>query len=348
MQSSNMNNKLCIIISSEYATSVKESTLWNDEVQADLNIVKAILHDHELVEIGIPVDAGLRTVNKLVKHSLDNIHKYYPTCHIVLNTHGIPGKCDLKHEITQMIVRDLSRRNTIIIQISALLCDGMTRQTMEQVLAQNAHRMNLFSLNIVPKAASMSVLQQRLSAMVTHIAQDFKIRGFTYAYVPENAQDEVIRILKGHGGQTYTVSTQSYIAPSPDQYIEELTSSMQVVIEYRNANAKPDDKYGRATNVLGAALTSMKDNILAHIKNGHPLASDNQPLLDVIENYVVQQNMSPDAVKQSLNVQNFNSIYKHWLKDKKVYSEQRMVVLENHLRLYRDNKTDPKPRSLSA
>ena len=338
-----MNNKLCIIISSEYATSVTDSTLWNDEVQADLNIVKAILHDHEMVEIWIPVDAGLRKVNKLVKHSLDNIHTYYPTCHIVLNTHGVPGKCDLKHEITQMIVRDLSRRNTIIIQITALLCDGMTRQTMEQVLAQNAHRMNLFSHNIVPKAASMSVLQQRLSAMVTHIAQDFKIRGFTYAYVPENAQDEVIGILKGHGGQTYTVSTQSYIAPSPDQYMEELTSSMQLVMEYRNANVKPDDNYGRATNVLGAALTSMKDDILAHIKNGHPLASENQPLLDAIENYVVQQNMNPDAVKQSLNAQNFNSIYKRWLKDKKVYSDERMVVLENHLSLYLslDYKTDP-------
>jgi hypothetical protein len=343
-----MNNKLCIIISSEYATTVTDSTLWNDEVQADLNIVKATLQDHELVEIEIPAGAGLLTVNKLVKHSLDNNHTYYPTCHIVLNTHGVPGKCDLKHEITQMIVLELSRRNTIITQISALLCDGMTRQTMEQ--AQEAHRMNLFSHNIIPKAASMSVLQQRLSAMVTHIAQDFKIRGFTYAYVPENAQDEVIGILKGHGGRTYTVSTQSYIAPNPDQYIEELTSSMQLVIEYRNSSAKPDDNYGRATNVLGAALTSMKDNVLAHIKNGHPLASENQPLLDAVENYVVQQNMSPDAAKQSLNVQNFNSIYKRWLKDKKVYSEERMVVLENHLSLYlslcRDNKDEP--RSLSA
>lgn len=329
-----MNCKLCIIISSEYATSVTNSTLWNDEVQADLNIVKATLHDYEQVEIGIPAGAGLLTVNKLVKHVLDNIHTYYPTCHIVLNTHGVPGKCDLKHEITQMIVRELSRRNTVIIQISALLCDGMTHQTVEQ--AQDAQRMKYFSSNIIllPKAASMSILQQRLSTMVTHIAQDFKIRGFTYAYIPENAKDEIIGLLNGHGGQTYTVSTQSYIAPSPDQYIEELSSSMQLIKEYRNANTKPDDKYGRATNILGVVLTSMKENILAHIKNGHPLASESQPLLDAIENHIVEQNMSSDAVMQSLNAQNFDSIYRRWLKDNKIYSKERMIVLKNHLTLY--------------
>lgn len=102
-----MNNNLCIIIRSEYATSITGFTLWNDEVQADLNIVKATLHDHKLVEIEIPAGTGLLKVNKLVQQALDKINTYYPTCHIVLNTHGDPGKCDLKHEITMMIVQEL-------------------------------------------------------------------------------------------------------------------------------------------------------------------------------------------------------------------------------------------------
>lgn len=343
-----MNNKLCIIISSEYPKSEADAKLWNDEVQADLTIVKATLLDHELVEIAIPAGTGLLSANKLVKRALDKIQTYYPTCHIVLNTHGVPGNCDLRHEMTQMIVQELSRRHTAITQISALLCDGMIGQTVEEAHAAHPHRVTFFSHNIVPKVASMRVLQQRLNAMVTLIPQDFNIRGFTYAYLPKHAQDKIIDVLNGHGGQTLTVSTQPYIAPSPAQYADELTSSMHLVKEYKDSERTPDKKYDKATNVLGAALTTMKDNLLAHLKHGHTLLSESQPLLDAIENYVVQQNESPDAVAQSLNACNFDAVYQRWLKDHKVYSKERMVVFESHLSLYLSRYSDDKPKPNSG
>lgn len=82
----------------------------------------------------------------------------------------------------------------------------------------------------------------------------------------------------------------------------------------------------------------MKDNIPAHLKYGRALVSDH---------YIVRRDkfLHPDAIVQSLNAYNFEDIYRHWLKDNKVYSEERMAVYHDHLSLflsrYRVEATEP-------
>ena len=62
----------------------------------------------------------------------------------------------------------------------------------------------------------MNVLQNRLNGMVTQIGQHFDIRGFDYAYLPEEARSEVIDVLRGKGGLVLSVTTIAFTPPSVD------------------------------------------------------------------------------------------------------------------------------------
>ncbi|MGV3740187.1 MAG: hypothetical protein ACO1N3_02710, partial [Gammaproteobacteria bacterium] len=88
-----MQNKLCVIISSEYAVgnSVSDEKdrarhkLWNAEVQQDLETVKKTLDDHRCIEIKIPAIANQQSMANIVREKLAEVQiTQTTTCHIVL------------------------------------------------------------------------------------------------------------------------------------------------------------------------------------------------------------------------------------------------------------------------
>ena len=113
---------------------------------------------------------------------------------------------------------------------------------------------------------------------------------------------------------------------------------MHIVKEYKDSKTTPDENYNTATNVLGTALTTMKDNIAAFLKQDHTLDAEYWPLLDVLENYAAQNN-NPEALPEKLNARNFDSIYQRWLKVNKVFSHERMSILETYAQALRDKDT---------
>ncbi|MBP6917465.1 MAG: hypothetical protein KBB94_00930 [Legionellaceae bacterium] len=316
-----MQDKLCIVLSSEYPAN---NPVWNDEVQRDLTTVKETLTDHDCIEITLPVIAGRLFTKKLVKAALDAIGVHYTTCHIVLNTHGIPGSSDLKHEIVKLVVENLSEKNIVISQISALLCDGMVAQPHEEILTSHTYRVHR-------KEASMRILQDRLNSMNTPITQNFEIRGFSSAYLPDRDQTEVVDILNGHGGVTLSVSTKPYHTLSPALYATQILESIQVIDQYK-ATDHPQSfpAYVRATNLLGLVLTDMQKNVLAHLQSNQPLADEFQPLLEAVEVYC----RATHRLTEPLDANNFEFMFKHWLKNHKIYSNERITMLEKHVTIF--------------
>src|SRR5207244_2037430 len=109
------------------------------------------------------------------------------TCHIVLNTHGCPGKSDLADKFVKQLVDELSHNRIAVTQISALMCDGMSRLGVTSMFMKR------------PTASSMSSLRSKLQDMHTAIPQYFNIVGFNKAYDPQIDIEEVQKVLKGEG-----------------------------------------------------------------------------------------------------------------------------------------------------
>ena len=271
-----MQDKLSIILSSKYPDSNQE---FNEEVQRDLNTIKETLADHHFVEMTIPVVAGLISARKLVQTALSRVHSGYATCHIVLNTHGIAGKSDLRHDIVQMVVKHLSERNIAITQLSALLCAGMLPQSFEEASKKYAMRSRPVPAKISLRAASMNVLQNILNGMDTQRAQHFNIRGFACEYSPEEARSEVIDVLRGEGGIVLAVSTTAFTPPLSESYVNQISNSISVVQHYRALeHPQEHEAYRAATNALGLVLASMKKNVLDYLNGEQPLSPENEPL----------------------------------------------------------------------
>ena len=150
--------------------------------------------------------------------------------------------------------------------------------------------------------------------MNTPITQNFEIRGFSSAYLPDRDQTEVVDILNGHGGVTLSVSTKPYHTLSPALYATQILESIQVIDQYK-ATDHPQSfpAYVRATNLLGLVLTDMQKNVLAHLQSNQPLADEFQPFLDA---------------------NNFEFMFKHWLKNHKIYSNERITMLEKHVTIF--------------
>lgn len=324
-----MQDKLCIIISSEYP---KDKILWNEEVQRDLVTVKETLANYHCIEITIPVVAGRLSARKLVQTTLDAIPLPYTTCHIVLNTHGIPGLSDLKNEIVKQVVENLSEKHIAITQLSALLCDGMSPQEKTNAVIESR------SHTIPRKEASMRVLQKKLNAMTTEEAQNFQIRGFTYAYLPDDNQDEVIDILMGRGGIALNVSTQPYQALSPVQYATQILESIAVIMHYKGTdNPQASPEYIHASNLLGLVLSDMKRNVLEHLKNSTPLAPEFSPLLETIKAYCINNPRNGSQCSSPFGEKDFDYMYNSWIKNYKLYSDERIKMLENYATILRTN-----------
>lgn len=338
-----MKNKLCIILSSEYSPGTENYVRWNHEVATDLATIRTTLHHHDFIEIKIPAIGGIQAVNKAVKEALETMRKQYPQCHIVLNTHGASGKNDLKDEAVQMVIRDLSQKNTEITQISALLCNGMSGLSTTEVSEAEAMKYRRASpefKKLAAKPASMQILQQKLNSMTTDKAQNFKIQGFCGPYDPEEDKDDIVDLLLGKSTEILEVSIKPHFVLSPSQEAENLSISIHLVQEYKDSGRTPDKKYDTATNVLGAALTKMKSNISAFLKQDYILDAEYWPLLDALEHYVAHNHKNPKAVPDKLNAHNFDAVYQRWLKENKVFSTARITVIEAYAQAIRD-KSEP-------
>ncbi|MGV3740254.1 MAG: hypothetical protein ACO1N3_03060 [Gammaproteobacteria bacterium] len=325
-----MPGKLCIIISSIYPPTT--NPLWSEEVEEDLRIVKETLNDHEFKEIYIPVAAGTLLTQRLLNSALTDInHTHTTECHIVLNTHGTPGFSDIKHQVVANIVTVLSQNGINITQISALMCDGMAQQSLEQARSQAQHRFSTFSSKVHPRKASMVTLQKILNSLSTDIVQNFTIRGFDYAYLPKDARDEVVGILKGEEGKILNVHTQTTTATISIEYAEQIRANIDIVQRYAKKTAEISAlNYHKAGTVLGKILTKMKTAVFNAVQNNtvSSLKSEFQPLYTALETYIASTHIATE-----LNAKNFEKVYKNWLKDKKLYSEERLTVLKEHVRL---------------
>jgi hypothetical protein len=324
-----MRDKLCIIISTIYPTSIEP--IWQDEVNEDLSIVKETLHDHRCIDIFIPFIAGRQAATQLVNKILNNIAVTNSTvCHLVLNTHGTPGFSDLKHEIVADIVRKLSQKNVVISQISALLCDGMVAQTIQD--ARKISRHHFFEKTKNFRRPSMVVLQKILSDLTTDISQNFSIRGFNYAYLPKNARSEIEALLKGEGGEVLQVATKVFIPPEPEDYAEQIRDSLRLISDYKNKTAKVSvQAYETAATFLGKILLEMKNEVFSALKRDTSILekSECQSLFNALDQHANLLDLPFDA-------KNFDKIYHDWLKSNKVYSESRRTVFEHYAQSYLD------------
>ena len=322
-----MQDKLCIIISSVYAET--ESVL-NAEVQRDLTTVKETLSDHTCVEITVPVIAGETSAKRLTAQVLETIQSRYATCHIVLNTHGAGGVNDIKDECVKMVVQDMSEKGIPITQLSALQCNGMLGQSATEVRAANP--MIPLHATVSAKKASMEILQAKLNAMITKEAQNFDIFGFGSAYDPISEKEAVVDLLNGEGGVTLNVSTARYIPVSPTRYATQILKNVEI-IEQSKATERYQSMpaYIRATNMLGLAITEMKEKVFFHLENCQPIPAEFQPLLTAVEDYCrAPPRDRPQAVPLPLDASNFFRMYKYWLKDKKLHSDERIGVFKKY------------------
>ena len=213
-----MQRKLCILISSEYLTDTSSHAdaakwqLWNTEVARDLETVENTLTDHDVVQIKIPVLSNIQYCTRIVENALKAINESYETCHIVLNSHGASGRHDLKDDVVQMVVRDLSEKNIKITQLSSLQCYGMSALSAEEARTIPTMRLNGPKKQGARKA-SMEILKGKLNATITQGTQEFDIRGFDKAYDPILDQSEVMDVLRGTGGIALHVVTQAEAPP---------------------------------------------------------------------------------------------------------------------------------------
>lgn len=322
-----MSGKLCFIISSVYPDTVEP--IWNEEVAEDLITAKDILNDHKVVEIRIPVIAGSSSSKRLLDSALTEIDRSEATeCHIVLNTHGTPGHNDIRHQLVADLVQYLSQKGIQITQISALMCDGMTYQSLEQACKLSRNRYATYVTKIRVREPSMVTLQKILNALTTDIPQNFTIRGVDYAYLPKDAHDDVVGIIRGERGETLSVTTQTEHV-SPELYVAQIRDHVACI---RNKTSISVKDYNKAADFLGKVLFKMKSIVFHHIRNNtvSALASECLPLYTALTAYL----SSLTDRGSELNTKNFESVYKGWLKDKKLCSEERLTVLEEHGKLY--------------
>lgn len=321
-----MQDKLCIIISSEYPET---ESVMNNEVQQDLATVEETLADYTCIKITIPVKSSEVYAKKLTAEVLKEIPKHYANCHIVLNTHGAGGANDIKDEVVKMVVQDMSEKGVPITQLSALQCNGMLGLSAAEVRAANP--MTPEHKKVYAKKASMEILCEKLNAMTTAEQQNFAVRGFVSAYDPIEDHAKIVDLLNGEGGVAITVSTQPYIPFSPTHHAREILDNVAVIKEcLTKGNYQLSREYISANNMLGLAITDMREKLLFHIESGGLIPEIYLPLLEAVSTYASNPPHGRLPVSVPLSARDFKSMYKHWLKDYKVHSSERLDVFRKY------------------
>ena len=88
-----------------------------------------------------------------------------------------------------------------------------------------------------------------------------------------------------------------------------------------HANESNSRQYIKATNELGKILHKMKQNISAYLEGHEALSVRSEALLQAILRVV-------NVRVEDLSPYKFEHAYKQWLKAHKMYSEERLAVLE--------------------
>lgn len=187
---------LCIILQSLYDDGLIEAKEWNDEVNNDLFNVKITLLAHTITSLVI--DVNLKNPDIITKMVHDKITaetqgQSYEYCHIVVNTHGVPGMSDLPDLAVQTTLQALSTKGIKVTQLSLLQCHAMSKN-------KNA-------------PSSAQIICDTLCGTTTSIPQTFKIIGPNKEYAPTNDEELVTDILEGTNRAPYiqslVVTTQS-------------------------------------------------------------------------------------------------------------------------------------------
>ncbi len=360
------SRKLCVVLSSVYPTDYhstfddsSECIEWNKEVDDDFNVVKRVLSpDHVIIDIRIPVKLGKLDAQKLLIHELKTLlpvlfpfRRIDPSsdeqstdCHIVLNTHGTPGYFDLSHDVVLELFTFLLYKsnaylgNVKITQVSALMCDGFAGQTREQKRA--LLRMHLtfegITLSSRLRASVMSVLRQKLEILRCRPgnAQSFEIRGMDRAYDPATESDLVMGIVLGTAGKSLFVSIPE-CDPSDLNDKHRVLQCIQTVRAYKRGEEQGSEveamltkaDYEKAGNVLSKVLNVMKEEIISALSGAYSVEQTNCSLLLAS----LQEHARFLAIHEELNSSNFEGVYRDWLKTYKVYSKERLDILENYI-----------------
>lgn len=316
-------NKVCIVLSSVYDDSCPP--LFQEEVEQDLETVRATLNNHSLIDIRMPVGASCQFCIKQIRQSIDAHRQLmrqdvgHVECHIVLNTHGVPGASDLRLDSILYLVELLSNLNVSITQISGLQCDGMApseaRRQETTNLSENFIRASK------RKDANLHILQQKLLELPLTRRQHFTIRGFEYAYLPLDSTEEIKRLLAGEGGSGLAeVNIEPHSFP-PEYFRQILEYSTRLQRHHKDL---PPPAYQELTNFLGRVQHDMKQRIsnILQYSDDTEIAEDSPlfPLYSAVISFASQ-------FTQATNAKHFDAWYKHWVKDHKVYSETRTQVL---------------------
>ncbi len=358
--------KLCIVLSSVYPAiyyQTNESIRWNEEVTDDFFAVQRILSvDHEIIEIRIPVKMGKYGAKKLIRDTLrtsllsrSKEGRTMTECHLVLNTHGIPGYYDLRHDVVLETIDFLLFKATKslgyvkITQISALMCDGMAAQSQEDPMTRVAVQMRcLFEPTCAPrplKEAAMVVLQQKLQALhcFPGNSQSFKILGFDRAYDPSEETAHVEAVLRGDVVDAVTELTVTIPPCDPDSVVDKkmVLTAIETVEAYRDPETKADiDKcmYEKAGNVLAKVVNVMRDEAMSYFSHNDDHTEDRTdhsrmeevcPLLCNVLREHAKSMYRPTIAE--LDSSNFDRVYRDWLKSYKIYSKERLSLLKQFI-----------------
>lgn len=312
-----MKKKLCIILRSAYP-SCEHYGLLNKEVDLDSITVKETLSDYDIIEIIIPVLTKLSSISDRINFVLATIEKTYEKCHIVINTHGSPGRSDLPDVAVKEVVQQLSQLNTSITQISALQCNGMLPLSPKLPIDS----LKLTSSALRTRKSSLGMLQQKLQHMKTHTPMTFEIRGCIEAYDPEIDKALVVGILNGDKGISLPVCTMEHKPASVDTYLH-ILKSIDIINKTPPLLRGKSEEYKKATNVLGILLNNMKKNIYNFLNQLSALSPENTPLLHSLQAYA-------ESLGLNLEFNNFKHLYNQWIKKHKIFSEERISVFKKY------------------
>jgi len=310
-------NKLCIILSSVYAKHLPH--FLNEEVEQDLLVVKSTLIDHQFIEIPLLFPRSKKPMMDCIRQtlSLAELPKE-AQCHIVLNTHGRAGCSDIKHDCVIEVVHYLSRLRFNVIQISALQCEGMLPRISLPLADMYRLTWIDYPKKTIKKEADLVLLQKKLSKLELDVQQHFEIRGFEAAYEPLKNFAEVRGLLQGHAGFSLAVTTR----PKRINF-EKILRDLDCMHRYHDLSV-PD--YQTLSNSLSKILCYIKEQLFSAIKADTKLLADS-PLYPLFEALCLQAELEPhDFYRIKANTR--EEIYRHWLKSHKIYSSQRLSVIE--------------------
>lgn len=309
---------LCITLRSIYSAEDDPHGELNQEVEIDSETIRAALDDHKIVEITIPTRASRDQVDQIIRQYISEISLSFQYCHIVLNTHGVPGRSDLMNGAVQEVIKHLSHRNTSVTQISALQCNGMQNRFSD------AQEKGYTNIGRPSRPSCLQRLKSKLEHTQTSIPQSFKIYGFLLAYDPIVDKHKVVALLQGVG-ISLVVNTHVQPPITHADYLREIGESINEVLIEKIEGAQVTDTYSKATNVLGNVFKIMKENIKAYLQGDAELAFENKALYDRLCLFAEQS--TPTI---HLNAQEFDNICSQWFKTYKVRSHERLDVLKDY------------------